>query len=384
MKFSGKKYFHLSERSFNIIIEQLNMKIIVFAGGVGTRLWPLSRKNSPKQFGKVVGEKSTLQQAVERLVPEFHEKDIYVATGKQYKEIVESQLPDLPKENFFYEPSLQDVGPAIGLTSILLDKKFKNEPVAILWSDHLVKNVTAFRQSLRLAEKQIANKKSEFVFITQQPRFANQNCGWVEIGKKLGEVNDASLFEFKRLHYRPKLEEAEEYFKSKNHVWNLGYFVTTPGYLVSMYKKYAPEMYEKLTEIRHTYETPAFEKTVESVYPTIEKISFDDAILMKLDPTDFSVIASDLGWSDVGTWDALKEALTNSSDENITMGDVMLENTKDTLLFNYSKKLCLGIDLDEIIVINTEDVLLVCKKESVPKIKKFVEKLQGTAYEHLV
>jgi mannose-1-phosphate guanylyltransferase len=153
---------------------------------------------------------------------------------------------------------------------------------------------------------------------------------------------------------------------------------------MSLYKNFMPEIHEKLLKIQEASDMPDFTKTLEEIYPTMKKISFDDAILVKLTPDNFRVIAADLGWSDVGTWDALKEALANSKDENITVGDVILEDTKDTLLFNYDKKLCIGIDLNEIIIINTEDVLLICPKNSVPKIKKFVEKLNGTEYEDLV
>lgn len=360
------------------------MKIVIFAGGVGTRLWPLSRKNSPKQFGKIIGDQSTLQQAVERLLPEFDASDIYIATGQKYKNILTKQLPTIPEENFIFEPTLQDVGPAIGLSIFLLEKKFRHEPVAIIWSDHIVKNEITFRHTLRLAEKQILNHQSDFIFIAQEPRFANQNCGWIELGEKISENKEAKIFKFKRLCYRPKPEDAEEFYKNKNFVWNLGYFVSTPKYLKSMYKTYVPEMYEKLTQIQTSIGTPGFSKKLVEIYPTIEKISFDDAILVKLIPNKLRVIAADLGWSDVGTWDALKEALAENKDENITLGDVLLEDTKDTLVFNYSKKLCIGIDLNEVIIINTDDVLLVCSRNSIPKIKKFVEKLNGTAYEKLV
>lgn len=360
------------------------MKIVVFAGGVGTRLWPLSRKNSPKQFGKIIGTQSTLQQAIERLLPEFNATDIYIATGEQYKDVVIQQLPAIPKENFIFEPTLQDVGPAIGLASFLLDKKYSREPIAIIWSDHLVKNEDAFRNALRSAEKQIIDAKSEFIFIAQKARFANQNCGWIELGDRISKDKEAEIFKFKRLCYRPKPEEAEEFYKNNNFVWNLGYFVSTPKYIKSMYKNYMPEMYKKLLQIQESVGKRNFRKKLQEVYPTMEKISFDDAILVKLNPDSFRVIAADLKWSDVGTWDALKEALSKNKDENITLGDVLLENTKDTLLFNYSKKLCLGIDLNETIIINTDDVLLVCPKNSVPKIKKFVEKLKGTSYEKLV
>lgn len=360
------------------------MKIIVFAGGVGTRLWPLSRKNTPKQFGNIIGKQSTLQQAVERLLPEFTPSDIFIATGKQYEDVVLKQLPQIPKTNFILEPMLRDVGPAIGLAGVLLDKKFSQEPIAIIWSDHLVKNEKAFIRALRLGEKQILDHKSEFIFIAQKPRFANQNCGWIEMGKKIDDFDTVKIFKFKKLCYRPKLEEAEEFFKNKSFVWNLGYFVTTPKYLISMYKEHMPEMHEKLMKIQASYEKKQFNTTLEKIYSEMEKISFDDAILVKLIPDNFRVIASDLGWSDVGTWDALKEALSGTKEENITLGNVLLDNTKDTLLFNYDKKLCLGLDLNEIIIINTEDVLLICPKSSVPKIKKLVEKLNGTAYEHLM
>ena len=136
------------------------MKIVIFAGGVGTRLWPLSRKNTPKQFEKIIGDKSTLQQTVDRLTLSFAPSDIYIATGKRYEEIIKNQLPLIPEKNFIFEPEMRDVGPAIGLVSILLEDDFKEEPIAIIWSDHLVKNIEAFIKVLRLAEETIKNKKS--------------------------------------------------------------------------------------------------------------------------------------------------------------------------------------------------------------------------------
>ncbi len=360
------------------------MKIVVFAGGVGTRLWPLSRKNTPKQFGKIIGNESTLQQTVSRLTVEFKSEDIYIATGKQYKDVVMKQLPNIPKENFIFEPMMRDVGPAIGLSSFILEKKFPNEPIAILWSDHMVKNEEAFRHVLRLAEKKIVSKETEFVFIGQKPRFPNQNCGWIQLGEESESSNGASVYEFKRLCYRPKPEEADKFFNDKNYVWNLGYFVTTPKYLTTLFKKYTPDMSKLLSEVQNDYGSDKYEKTLEDIYPKLEKISFDDAILVKLSPNNLKVIATDLGWSDVGAWDALKEALETHKEENVTRGNIELEDTKDVLMFNYEEKLCIGIDLSEMVVINTEDVLLVCPKGSIPKIKKFVENLTGTDHEHLI
>lgn len=356
------------------------MKVVIFAGGVGTRLWPLSRKSTPKQFGKLIGDKSTLQQAVDRLQPEFSPEDIYIATGKRYKEIVREQLPKIPRDNFIFEPEMRDVGPAIGLVSAILNEKNPNEPMAIIWSDHMVRDVKTFQKALRLAEKSITQKKSDFVFIGQKPRFANQNVGWIQKGEVIGKAEGLELFQFKKLKYRPKLSQAEDFFGDEHYVWNLGYFVTTPAYLLEKFEKYVPDMYKNLIKIT-TSEN--YDKSLEELYPKFEKISFDDAILEKFPGTGISVISVDIGWSDIGAWEALKEALSDNEDENVTKGDVMIEDSRDTLVFNYTKQLLVGIDLSEMLVIGTEDVILVCPKTSVPKIKKLVESLAGTPREHL-
>lgn len=359
------------------------MKIIIFAGGVGTRLWPLSRKNTPKQFGKIIGEYSTLQHTVKRLLPEFKAEDIYIATGERYKYIVSQQLPEIPSQNFIYEPEMRDVCPAIGLTSFILEKNFPNTPVAILWSDHVVKDEEGFRQTLRFAEQTIESKGAEFVFIGQKPRFPNQNIGWIKMGEEVEGKNNNAVHRFKKLIYRPRLSDAQEFFKSNKYVWNLGYFVTTPQFLKELYKSFVPHMYNLLLKIQESYGTDSYVSTLSDLYPSLDKISFDDAILQRLDKENIYVISADLGWSDVGAWEALKEALSDKEEENVTHGKVMLEDCRDSLLFNYGEQLCVGIDLDKMVIINTDDALLICPKTSVPKIKKLVESLTGTTHEHL-
>lgn len=359
------------------------MKIIIFAGGVGSRLWPLSRKNSPKQFGKVIGGKSTLQQTIDRLYPTFNPQDIYIATGIRYKDIVEEQLREIPQKNFIYEPEMRDVGPAIGLTAVLLSLESPDEPIAILWSDHMVKHAAAFRNALLVAGEKIERKEANFVFIAQKPRFANQNIGWIELGEKIQNADGTLMYRFNKLRYRPSLPQAEEFFHNEHFVWNLGYFVTTPKILLQLFKDFVPSMYEKLLHVQEAAKGDNFEEVLKGIYPTLEKISFDDAILQKLQTDHEYVIVEDLGWSDVGAWEGLKEALAKSEDENVTHGKILLEDSLDCLVFNYTDQLVVGIDLHAKVVINTEDVLLVCPKTSVPKIKKLVENFMGTEHEHL-
>lgn len=360
------------------------MKIVIFAGGVGTRLWPLSRKNTPKQFEKIVGDQSMIQIAVAKLIPAYKWEDIYISTSKDYEELVRNQLPKLPSENIIVEPATRDVGPAVGLVTAMFVKRNPDEPFAILWgSDHLVKKEDVFRQALKSAEEIIKEDPERIVFVGQKPRFASQNLGYIAFGQKLKDVSGIPIFEFSGFKYRPHLSTAERYLKDGKHAWNLGYFVTTPRFLWNLFENSSPKLFGELRKINEAVDTNQFKKVLEEVYPSIEKISFDNAILEKLEKKYGSVISVDIGWSDIGAWEALKEALSESSDENVTKGKVMVEDSMDSLVFNYTDQLVVGIDLSEMLVINTGDVVLVCPKSSVPKIKKLVESLAGTPLEHL-
>lgn len=359
------------------------MKAIIFAGGVGTRLWPLSRKTSPKQFEKIIGNKSTLQLAVERLMPNFKWEDIYIATGSSYTEIVKKQLPKIPKGQIIGEPQMRDVGPAVGLMTAILYKEFPKTPITIFWSDHLVRREELFREILLRAEEFIDNHPKKIIFIAQKPRFASQNLGWIEYGSEVLKIGNFSLHSFNSFKYRPDLKTAGKYFKSGHHAWNLGYFVTTPEFLWEQYKIFAPQMYKNLNLIQKSWGTAKFASTLEQLYPTLEKISFDNLILEKIKPQNALVISENLEWSDVGTWDALKEALQRHATENVTSGKVLITDTEDSLVYNYTNQLVVAIDLKGFLIVKTGDVTLICHKNSVPKIKKLVESFSGTENEHL-
>ena len=359
------------------------MKVIIFAGGVGTRLWPISRKNAPKQFEKIVGDKSTLQLTVEILAADFKPRDIYISTGEKYKDIVFQQLSQVPQENFIFEPEVRDVGPAVAAACAIVGKAAPREPIAIVWSDHFVKKERRFREVLGFAEELVREKSDLLVFIGQRARFANQNLGWLEFGEEVRNIRGTKIFAFRRLIYRPTLSEAQRYLESDTFAWNPGYFVTTPSFILDSYKKFAPSIWEGVTKIQYAVGSSNFKSVMKTEYPKLEKISFDDAVLEKLDPAHVLVIAADLGWSDVGAWEALKEALQVESHENVKKGKVLLTDSSDNLVFNYTDQLTTGIDLTGMIVINTDDVLLICSKDSAPKIKKLVESLAGTEHENL-
>lgn len=359
------------------------MKAIIFAGGVGTRLWPLSRKKSPKQFEKIISDKSTLQLAADRLQPDFAWKDVYISTGKAYVDIVQKQLDKVPPRQVIGEPAVRDVGPAVGLIAALLCREAPAEPIAILWSDHLVKKEALFRKLLTTAGDVIAKDPNRLVFVTQKPRFPSENLGYIQFGEKKQSVGGVDFYAFVKAHYRPDPETAKRYIADKHHGWNLGYFVTTPQFLWSMYEKFVPDLARDLSRIADAWGTARFEVLLNEIYPHLEKINFDNAILEKMDPKDAFVVMENIDWSDIGAWEALKEALEASDDKNVTQGKVMLTDVNDSLVYNYTDQMVVTIDLDGIFVVNTPDVVMVCKKTSVPKVKKLVEALQGTENDHL-
>lgn len=278
---------------------------------------------------------------------------------------------------------MRDVGPAVGLITALMEKEYPVEPMIILWSDHLVKKEELFRKILRISAQLVEEQPDKIVFVAQKARFASVNLGWINFGEEKLSKEGIFFHSFVDFQYRPDAQTAKQYFESGHHAWNLGYFVTTPKFLLSLYETFVPNVYQGISRIANAWQTDAFGKTLLDVYPTLEKISFDNAILEKLNPANAYVVSENIQWSDIGAWEGLKEALEESDDKNVTQGRVLLQDTEDSLVYNYGKQLVVTIDGNELLIVNTDDVLLVCKKTSVPKIKRLVESFNGTEHEKL-
>jgi len=353
------------------------MKVIVFAGGAGTRLWPLSRKNSPKQFGKIFNGHSTLQLAVERIANEFAYDDIYISTNERYVATVKQQLPKIPAGNIIAEPEKRDVAPAVGYNFVSLKKAGYSGSVAILWADHLIKNSTSFIWALREGEKIVKREPQKFVMIGEKPRYAESNLGWIKMGKKLKE----KLYEFKAWKYRPELNECRRMFASGEWVWNPGYWVVDLDFTLSLYQKYVPEMYRQLLVIGESLGTIREAKTLRTVYPQLEETNFDNAIVERLPPESAVVLTPSMGWSDPGTLYALKEALTEKTSDNLERGQIVGMENRDCLFINEEeKKVLSGIGLEGMIVVNTADAILIVPKDQVSKVKELVKKLENNPH----
>ncbi|NLF65982.1 MAG: mannose-1-phosphate guanylyltransferase [Chloroflexi bacterium] len=360
------------------------MKIVIFAGGTGRRLWPISRKQTPKQFEPILGEQSTVQLAVERVQEPYGAENVFVSTNRRYEEIIRRQLPDLPPENIIGEPERRDLAPAVGLAMAHLahHNEDPDEPVAILWGDNVMSDVETFRALLATGEQLIRDTLAEIVFIGETPRFPNENLGWIGLGEERGAIRGCPYFAFDSFVYRPPMAAAQQMFAGRRHVWNTGYFLTTARFIRDLYARFQPEMFAGLEAIKNTIGAPDYDAVLQEQYPRLARISFDDAILTHVAPHQAVVLHGEMGWSDPGTLYALKEALAEDQAETVTQGLVLAQDTRDSLLFNYEgEKLMAVIGLEGIVVVNTDDALLVVHKDMIPRVKELVNSLEGTELE---
>jgi len=357
------------------------MKIVIFAGGIGTRMWPVSRVKTPKQFNPVLDGKSTVELMVEHFNSKISPENIFISTNAEYTSIISQKLPQIPVSNIFQEPAMRDLGPAVGYAMAVLNRVDPDEPVAILWSDDLIKKSQTFLRILDLAKDLLIKNPEQIVYIGQKPLFADQNKGWIHFGKPIKHHNGISIHEFIDWHYRPPFEIADQYFRSLDHAVNTGYFVSTPRFIMALYQEYAPEVFQVLQQLASTWSTEKHESQIQELYPTLDKISFDDLIVSKTNPKDGTVIVTDMGWYGFGDWEAIKEALQESPNDNVTSGNVHVYESKDCLIYNYTDQLITPIGLEGMVVVATPDAIMICPKKSIPEVKSMLKKFALTPLE---
>ncbi|MFA6427859.1 MAG: sugar phosphate nucleotidyltransferase [Candidatus Magasanikbacteria bacterium] len=342
------------------------MTILIFAGGSGTRLWPLSRRNNPKQFEILKDDRSTLQMAIDR-VKEFGLEHVYISTNDTYTKQVMLQVPEFAPDHILGEPERRDLAAAVGLALLRLKRQGVEGTIAMLWADHFMDNVDNFIEALQKAQKLIDEDKNRFVFLGEQPRFANQNLGWIHIGDHLG----GGVHQFLEWKYRPDLLDCQEMFESQMWLWNPGYFVFDMDFVLGLYKQHQPQMYIALEDMVRD------EKNLQEEYPKLDMLSFDEAIVEKVDPSQAVVLRVNLGWSDPGTLYALKESLVKEKNKNFEKGNVVDLGSEDSFIVNDDNTRLVGtIGLRGMVVVSTKDATLVCHKDDVPKVKELLKKIE--------
>ncbi|MBU0982148.1 NTP transferase domain-containing protein [Patescibacteria group bacterium] len=342
------------------------MKIVILAGGAGTRLWPMSTKEKPKQFQCLVSEKTMLRETFERL-PFVDPKDIYICTNAEYGDLAKKEIPEIPNANFILEPSMQDTGPCIGLAATIIAKDHPEAVMAVVYADHLVQDIEEWEEKLRIAEK-LAKEENTLNIIEVKAKYPNVNMGYVKIGQMLTTIDDIEIYELKKFIEKPDYKTAKKFLSSFSYLWNTGYFVWRVDKILAEFKKHLPKTYEQLEAIHRG-------GLIENHYPKCDKISIDYGIMEKVNPNEVRIIPADLGWNDIGTWKSLHEELAKNPDANLTKGKVLALESTGSVIYNEGKNLVATLGIEDMIVVNVVGFTLVCPKERSSDLKKIINKL---------
>ena len=358
-----------------------NLKIALFCGGSGTRMWPMSRRALPKQFQPLINNLSTFEIMVNLLKQEFPFRDIFPITTRDCVGWIVKLAPQIPLENIVIEPQMRDTGAAVGLAAAVLDKKFDNPNVLAIWCDHVVRNGPEFIKAILLANQTVA-ETGKFVEIGVRPTFASTALGYLQVGKMLKKVNGIAVFEFVAQIEKPDFAQAKKFVESWEYLWHVGYALWPAGKMLSQIEKFFPKGFIPLSKIQKAWGGDQQESVLEREYEKIPKTSIDFAVNSHLTGQDQVVVSADLGWRDVGTWNELKDEMASHPQDNILQGEVIDLDLKDCLVYsNKNQKVIAAIGLEGLIIVDTEDALLVCSKGRTHDVKKIIEKLKDAEKE---
>ncbi len=342
--------------------------VVIMAGGIGTRFWPMSRTNFPKQFLDILNiGKTLIQTTFDRFVSFIPIDNIYVVTSEEYVHIVKEQLPGLPEKNILAEPSRKNTAPCIAYISFKLLQLDPNAQLIVAPADHLISDNIAFTK-VCLEALSFVRKHNAFITLGINPTYPNTGYGYIQYEQP--PVLD-NVYKVKTFTEKPNLELAKTFIASGEFLWNAGIFVWQIKNIVVAFEKYLPEVYELFYTQREKFNTDEERAALHEIYPFSTSISIDFGIMEKAD--NVYVIPSSFGWSDLGTWNSAYENLEKDAYANAVTGtNVMLIDTSNSIVHAADEKLVVLQGLNDFIVVDTGDVLLVCRKDREQEIKDYV------------
>jgi mannose-1-phosphate guanylyltransferase len=344
---------------------------LIMAGGGGTRLWPLSRRARPKQALTLVGERTMFEHAVDRIASLFQPEEIFVVTGEEHLESLLLQAPELPRANFLLEPVGQGTAPAIGLGAVHLRRRDPQAVMVVLTADHFIRDVERFRRVLTVAA-QVA-EKGHLVTLGITPSFPSTGFGYIQQGEQLYEVDGFAVFRALRFTEKPSPETAFQMVESGLYTWNSGMFIWRVDRIMEEFARQMPDLYDVLMQIDAVLGTPAYEPTLRRLWPQLVPQSIDYGVMEGA--RDVVVIPVDIGWSDVGNWSSMREILPADADGNVVVGEHVGLDTRNTIVFG-GRRLIATIGLEDMIIVDTDDALLICPLDREQDVREMVRQLR--------
>lgn len=344
---------------------------LIMAGGSGTRLWPHSRSGRPKQFLRLGGDETMLQETARRVLPLIPYERIMVVTGPAYAELVCEQLPELPPENVLVEPSGRGTAPAIGLGALHIRRRDPEGVMAVLSADHSVERPDRFCQQLAVGETMA--RQGYLVTLGITPDAPATGYGYIEGGELVYAAEGERVQRVRRFVEKPDLARAQEYLASGGFYWNAGMFVWSAECILRELACFEPVLSQGLTVINGHLHTPRAQEVLEQIWPDMPNVAIDTAVMERT--SHAVVIPSDIGWSDVGDWAALSELLARDPDGNTVVGSCVHIDTRNTLVYG-NGRLVATIGLEDLVIVDTHDVLLICPRERAQDVKAMVAEIR--------
>ena len=347
---------------------------LIMAGGGGTRLWPLSRKDRPKQLLKLLGDRSMFEMAVDRLMPLFPPERIWVVCSAAYAEALHAQRPILPEANFVIEPEPRNTAPAIGLAAVTIRRRDDQAVMACVTADHFIGNTAGFRDLLAAAA--VPAGQGALVTLGIRPTFACTGYGYIQRGEAQGQYGGFEAFGVVRFKEKPALPEAEAMLADGRHAWNSGMFVWRVDVVLQEFARQMPDLHRVLAAIE------AAPAAAESLWGQAPKVSIDYGIMEGAAKAGRVTVipAEGLNWSDIGSWDALLDVLSPDAQGNVVIGSEHLGlDTTGSLIHSSGSRsrLVATIGVSNLVVVDTPDALFICPRERAQEVRAVVEALRG-------
>lgn len=348
----------------------VNNFVVIMAGGVGSRFWPFSRTDFPKQFHDVLGTgKSLLQQTVERFENICPKENIYIVTNASYKELVLEQLPFMNEDQVLLEVVGKNTAPCIAYAAYKIRTKNENANIVIAPSDHIIMKGLEYERRLNIA---LAESAERNILVTLGITPSRPDTGYGYIRFEEGGTEAHHVLNFTE---KPKLEVAKAFVSSGDYVWNAGIFVFRAETIINAFEKFEPVLAQEFAEGIDKYYTADEQEFVDGVYHKTKNISIDYAVMERAE--NVFVVLSDIGWSDLGTWKSLYEIKDKDDDKNVLDGNIVTYDTKDCIIKTPAERLVVAQGLDGYIVAEYDNVLMICKKDEEQKVKEFVADLKA-------
>ena len=358
------------------------MHAVIMAGGRGTRFWPRSREKKPKHLLDIVSNRTIIQETVDRIKPLIKPENILIVTGKKHARELMKQLPEIPAKNIIIEPVGRNTAACIGLAAIHIQKKAKDDVMVVLPSDHGIADPGQYRKVIAAAAK-AAKKENTLITVGLKPTSPDTGFGYMEGGASAGHIGSETLLRVKAFREKPNLKQARTFLQSGNFFWNSGMFIWKASTILHEIERFLPDLYSGLMTIKAALGKSAEAKTVSAIYKGLASISIDYGVMEKA--KDVFMIPASFGWSDVGSWDTLWEISAKDQNGNAVTGgsQAIFENTENALVYS-PKKLVALVGMKDVIIVETKDALLICKKGQSQDVKKIVDALEAGQFNQLL